>query len=133
MTGRSPVGRPVGAATIVAAMVTVWASAARASGHGPDALGEVVVLALLIFAGLPWAISLLLLLRKSSPATCIVGTLTSGSALMVVLVAALPPWPLYAGLALAPAAAHLIKRGRARRAKEAGSAEEALGRARPSR
>jgi hypothetical protein len=106
-------------ATIVAGVVTVWSSAARASGHGLDARGDLIALALVIFAGLPWAISLLLLLRKSSPGTCIVGTLPSSSALVVVLVAALPPQPLYPGLALAPAAAHLIKRGRAHRAEGA--------------
>ncbi len=104
--------------------VAIWGSAARASGHGLDGLGELFALALMIFAGLPWAISLLLLLRKGSPSTCIVGTLTAGSALVVVLVAALPPQPLYVCLALAPAAAHLIKRGRAHRAEEAGRADE---------
>jgi hypothetical protein len=120
MTVGSRLARRARVATAVGGAVAVWASAARASGHGLDALGEVITLALVIFAGLPWAISLLLLLRKSSPGTCIVGTLTSGSALVVVLVAALPPLPLYAGLALAPAAAHLIKRRRAHRAPEAG-------------
>jgi hypothetical protein len=115
--------RPVPVATVVGGVAAVWAGSARASGHGLDALGEVIALALVIFAGLPWAISLLLLLRKSSPGTCIVGTLTSGIALVVILVAALPPQPLYIGLALAPAAAHLIKRGRAHRAEENASAD----------
>jgi hypothetical protein len=98
------------------------ANAARASGNELGALGLVIGLALVIFAGLPWAISLLLLLRKSSPGTCIVGALTSGIALVVVLMAALPPLPLFVGLALAPAAAHLIKRGRADRGDATASA-----------
>jgi|HubBroStandDraft_2_1064218.scaffolds.fasta_scaffold32131_2 hypothetical protein len=113
--------------------MVIWASAARASGNELGGLGLLIGLALVLFAGLPWAISLLLLLRKSSPGTCIVGTLTSGSALVVVLVAALPPWPLYAGLALAPAAAHLLKRGRARRGEEAGRTEGGQGRVRERR
>jgi len=125
MTGRkATTARPVRVATLVGGVMAVWASTARASGHGLDALGEVIALALVIFAGLPWAISLLLLLRKSSPATCIVGTLTAGIALVVVLLAALPPEPLYVGLALAPIAAHLIKRGRAHRTEKAASGSD---------
>ncbi len=104
--------------------MATWASAARASGNELGALGLVIGLAMVIFAGLPWAISLLLLLRKSTPGTCIVGTLTSGMASVVVLVAALPPQPLlYLGLALAPAVAHLIKRGRAYGAQKMASAD----------
>jgi hypothetical protein len=117
-------GRPVRVATFVGGLTAVWAGTARASGHGLDALGAIIALALVIFAGLPWAISLLLLLRKSSPGTCIVGTLTAGIAVVVILFAALPPQPLYLGLALAPAAAHLIKRGRARRAEQPASAND---------
>jgi len=120
MTLRSPPAPRFPVATVVGAVVAFWAGAARASGSELGALGAVIVLALVIFAGLPWAISLLLLLRKSSPATCIVGTLTSGIAFVVVLLAALPPQPLvYVGLALMPAAAHLLKRWRGRQAEEA--------------
>jgi hypothetical protein len=117
-------------ATIVGVVVVIWANDARASGNELGALGLFIGLALAIFAGLPWAISLLLLLRKSSPATCIVGTLTSGIAFVVVLVAALPPQPLvYVGLALVPAAAHLLKRWRGRQAEAAGRTDEGQARA----
>jgi hypothetical protein len=122
--GQARTARPVRVATVVGGLTAVWAGTAWASGHGLDALGELIALALVVFAGLPWAISLLLLLRKSSPATCIVGTLTAGIAFVVVLMAALPPQPLYVGLALAPAAAHLIKRARAHRAEQTMSAAD---------
>jgi hypothetical protein len=120
MSSRSWGVRPIPAATILGGVVVTWANAARASGHELGALELVIGLALVIFAGLPWAISLLLLLRKSSPGTCVVGTLTSAIAFVVILVAALPPQPLvYGGLALVPAAAHLLKRWRGRQAEEA--------------
>lgn len=118
MSAPATVARPLWVATVVGGVLAVWAGVAWASGNELNALGEIITLALVIFAGLPWAISLLLLVRKSSSGTCIVGTLTSGIALVVVLVAALRPQPLYVGLALAPAVAHLLKRGRAQRAEE---------------
>jgi hypothetical protein len=122
MSWRSPGARPIPVATIVGAAVAVWSGAARASGNELGALGALIVLALVIFAGVPWAISLFLLLRKSSPGTCIVGTLTSGIAFVVVLVAALPPQPLvYVGIALLPAAAHLLKRWRGRQDEKSGA------------
>ena len=116
MSSPSQGPRPSQVATLVGAVVVSWAGAARASGNELGALGLVIGLALVIFAGLPWAISLLLLFRKSSPASCVVGTLTSGIALVVVLMAGLPPLPLFVALALAPAVAHLFKRRRADRA-----------------
>lgn len=128
MSSRSQGARPIQAATVVGGVVVTWASAARASGNELVGVELVIGLALVIFAGLPWAISLLLLIRKSSPAVCVVGTLTSGIAFVVVLVAALPPDPMvYVGLDLVPAAAHLLKRWRGRQAEAAARTAEGQG------
>ena len=94
-----------------AAAATLWSSAAAASGHGLDALDAFFGFVLLVVAFVPWTISWWLFIGwEDSVRVFIWGTVTSALATVLVAVGGLAPGPLYVGVALLPAAGHLVRR-----------------------